>query len=130
MLLITVGSDHIGGYTVLNLIENNCDIIIFYNLKNGYIKTVNILSIFLYIKFIREDLKKLETLLYTYLIYDVICSTYFNLVKKNIEKFSKYYISNIDDTLNLLNTIIKHDIKKIVLSSICTTYEEKQKHFR
>ncbi|MEI0479068.1 hypothetical protein [Brachyspira pulli] len=82
MLLITVGSDHIGGHTVLNLIENNCDIIIFYNLKNGYIETVNILSIFLYIKFIREDLKKLETLLYTYLIYDVICSTYFNLVKK------------------------------------------------
>lgn len=115
MLLITVESDHIGGHTVLNLIENNCDIIIFYDLKNGHIETVNILSIFLNTKFIKENLKKLsniETLLYTYLIYDVICSTYFNLVKKNIEKFSKYYISNIYDALNLLNTIIKYDIKK------------------
>ncbi|MBS4764232.1 MAG: UDP-glucose 4-epimerase, partial [Brachyspira sp.] len=35
---------------------------------------------------------------------------------------SKYYRNNIYGTLNLLDTMIKHNVKRIVFSSTCATY--------
>ena len=44
MILITGGAGYIGSHTVLNLIENtDYKIIIFDNLENGHIETVNAL---------------------------------------------------------------------------------------
>ena len=37
MLLVTGGAGYIGSHAVLNLIENNYDGLIFYNLENGHI---------------------------------------------------------------------------------------------
>ena len=44
MILITGGAGYIGSHTVLNLIENtDYKIIIFDNLENGHIETINTL---------------------------------------------------------------------------------------
>ena len=43
MLLVTGGAGYIGSHAVLDLIENGYDVLIFDNLENGHIETVNTL---------------------------------------------------------------------------------------
>ena len=129
MLLITGGAGYIGSHTVLNLIENNYDILIFDNLENGHIETVNTLIKLGNVQFIKGDLRNIndiENLFNNYKIDGVIHFAAFALVEESVKNPSKYYINNIYGTINLLDTMIKHDVKKIVFSSTCATYGEPQ----
>ena len=127
MLLVTGGAGYIGSHAVLNLIENNYDVLIFDNLENGHIETVNTLIGFGNVKFVKGDLRNLEdleNLFNSYNIDGVIHFAAFALVEESVKNPSKYYINNIYGTINLLDTMIKHNVKKIVFSSTCATYGE------
>ena len=59
MILVTGGAGYIGSHTVLNLLEYNKDIVIFDNLENGHIETVNILSTLGNVVFEKGDLRNI-----------------------------------------------------------------------
>ena len=127
MILVTGGAGYIGSHTVINLLENGNDILIFDSLENGHIEIVNILLSLGNAKFEKGDLRNkndIEKVFSKYKIDGVIHFAAFALVEESVKYPSKYYINNIYGTLNLLDTMIKHGVNKIVFSSTCATYGE------
>ncbi len=128
MILITGGAGYIGSHTVLNLIENtDYKIIIFDNLENGHIETVNALleinsDRIIFEKGDLRNIEDIENVFNKYSIDGVIHFAAFALVEESVQNPSKYYRNNIYGTLNLLDTMIKHNVKRIVFSSTCATY--------
>ena len=130
MILITGGAGYIGSHTVLNLIEKtDYKIIIFDNLENGHIETINTLlkinpDNIIFEKGDLRNIKDIENVFNKYSIDGVIHFAAFALVEESVKNPSKYYRNNIYGTLNLLDTMIKHNVKRIVFSSTCATYGE------
>ena len=130
MILITGGAGYIGSHTVLNLIEKtDYKIIIFDNLENGHIETINTLleinpDKIIFAKGDLRNIEDIENVFNKYSIVGVIHFAAFALVEESVQNPSKYYRNNIYGTLNLLDTMIKHNVKRIVFSSTCATYGE------
>lgn len=128
MILITGGAGYIGSHTVLNLIEKtDYKIIIFDNLENGHIETINTLleinsDRIIFEKGDLRNIEDIENVFNKYSIDGVIHFAAFALVEESVKNPSKYYRNNIYGTLNLLDTMIKHNVKRIVFSSTCATY--------
>lgn len=131
MILITGGAGYIGSHTILNLIEKtNYKILIVDNLENGHIETINTLKSIRPDNIIFEEcdlrnIDEIENIFNKYSeIEGVIHFAAFALVEESVRNPSKYYRNNIYGTLNLLDTMIKYNVKRIVFSSTCATYGE------
>ena len=127
MILITGGAGYIGSHTTLNFLNNGYDIVVFDSLENGHIETIKTLQSLGDIKFVQGDLKNiqdLENLFNTYEIDTVIHFAGFIQVEESVKTPSKYYTNNIIGTLNLLDTMIKYNVKKFVFSSSAAVYGE------
>lgn len=128
MILVTGGAGYIGSHTVINLINAGYKICIFDNLENGHIETINVLkSIENDIEFVKGDLRNtedIEKVFRQFKIDAVIHFAAYALVGESVENPSKYYRNNTFGTLNLLDVMIKYNVKKIVFSSTCATYGE------
>lgn len=125
MLLVTGGAGYIGSHTVINLLKAGYEIVIFDNLENGHIETVETLKGLGRVEFVQGDLRNIEdieSVFAKYKIDAVIHFAAFALVGESVENPAKYYRNNTVGTLNLLDTMIKYDCKKIVFSSTCATY--------
>lgn len=48
-------------------------------------------------------------------------------VGESVRNPEKYYNNNVVNTMNLLNVMLKHDVKKFIFSSTCATYGIPQK---
>lgn len=127
MILITGGAGYIGSHTVINFINAGYDIVVFDNLENGHIETIQALEKLGNIHFERGDLRNIEDIEKVFSKYKfdaVIHFAAFALVGESVGNPGKYYRNNAFGTLNLLDTMIKHNVKKIVFSSTCATYGE------
>ena len=111
MILITGGAGYIGSHTTINFLNAGYDVVIFDNLENGHIETVNTLQKLGNVKFEKGDLRNIEDIERVFEKYSfdaVIHFAAFALVGESVENPSKYYRNNTFRTLNLLNIIIKH----------------------
>ena len=139
MILITGGAGYIGSHTILNLIEKtDYKIIIFDNLENGHIETVNTLleinserqrradDNIIFEKGDLRNIEDIENVFNKFSIDGIIHFAAFALVEESVKNPSKYYRNNIYGTLNLLDAMIKHNVKRIVFSSTCATYGNPQ----
>lgn len=125
MILVTGGAGYIGSHTVINLLSTNQNIVVFDNLENGHFETIQTLQKFGDIKFVKGDLRNIEDIEEVFSKYEieaVIHFAAFALVGESVENPAKYYRNNTFGTLNLLDTMLKYDCKKIVFSSTCATY--------
>ncbi len=129
MILITGGAGYIGSHTVINFIKNGYEVVVFDNLENGHQETIDTLQNIGNVKFEKGDLRNIEDIekvFNKYKIDAVIHFAAFALVGESVENPSKYYRNNVFGTLNLVDTMVKHNVKKIVFSSTCATYGEPQ----
>ena len=127
MILVTGGAGYIGSHTVINFLNAGYDILIFDSLETGHIETVNTLKTIGNVAFEKGDLKNtadLDNVFNKYDIEAVIHFAAFSLVEESVKNPAKYYRNNVFGTLNLLDTMVKHNVKKIVFSSTCATYGE------
>ena len=126
-ILVTGGAGYIGSHCVLKLLEQNYNVIILDNLSTGHIETVNTLNKFGEVKFYQADLLNLDNLENVFSenkIDTVIHFAAFSQVGESVKNPQKYYVNNVCGTINLLNTMLKYDVKKIVFSSTAATYGE------
>ncbi len=127
MILITGGAGYIGSHCAINLIEKNKEIVIFDNLELGHIETVETLKKLGKVEFYKGDLRNIEDIegvFNKYKIDAVIHFAAYALVGESVINPAKYYRNNTFGTLNLLDTMVKFNVKKIVFSSTCATYGE------
>lgn len=125
MILVTGGAGYIGSHTVINLLNDHQDIVIFDSLERGHIETIQALKLIGKIEFVQGDLKNIqdiESVFQNYKIDAVIHFAAFIVVNESVEEPSKYYRNNVVGTLNLLDTMIKYNVKKIIFSSTCAVY--------
>lgn len=122
-ILITGGAGYIGSHTVRYLLEQNIlpeDIIVFDNLVYGHEDVIP-----KGVTFIKGDLlnkQDIDSVFHQNKIDAVIHFAAYAYVGESMTNPFKYFENNIVGGLNLLNSMTKHDCKKIIFSSTCATY--------
>ena len=127
MILVTGGAGYIGSHCVLALLAKGFDVVIFDNLETGHIETVETLKKEGNVQFVKGDLKNLEDINSVFEKFQIDAVVHFaalSLVGESVKEPQKYYYNNVYGTLNLLNAMLSHDVKKIVFSSTAATYGE------
>lgn len=125
MILVTGGAGYIGSHTIINLINKEYEIITIDNLSTGHIETINTLKEIGNIEFYKCDLCNIEEIEQVFKKYDIDTVIHFaglSLVEESVTEPEKYYKNNVIGTLNLVNTMLKYNVKKIIFSSTCATY--------
>jgi UDP-glucose 4-epimerase len=126
-ILVTGGAGYIGSHTVLELLKENYEVVVIDNLSNSKETSLNRVK-----KLSNKDLffKKVDLLDKNELdkvfndssIDAVIHFAGKKAVGESVRIPLDYYKNNITGTLNLLETMDKHNIKKLIFSSSATVY--------
>jgi len=127
--LVTGGAGYIGSHCALSLLEKGNDVVVFDNLSVGHIETVETLKGIGgdRFAFVKGDLMSPETLDSMFSEHSIDCVFHFaafSQVGESINKPAKYYRNNVTGTMNLLDSMVAHDVKRIVFSSTAAVYGE------
>ena len=126
-VLLTGGTGYIGSHTAVELIQRGYEVEILDNLFNSKITVLDDIEKITGVKpkFYKVDLMDKES------TDEVIAGGAYDLVVhfaglkavgESVEKPLKYYENNIGGTVNLLESMKTHGVKKIVFSSSATVY--------
>jgi UDP-glucose 4-epimerase len=117
------GAGYIGSHMVKHLLRQGYDVVTFDNLSTGYRDAV------LGGEFVLGDLadtSALENLFSSHRFDGVMHFASFIQVGESVKEPAKYYENNVTNTLNLLNAMVKHNVKRFIFSSTAAVYGEPQ----
>lgn len=121
-ILVTGGAGYIGSHTVHALTQYNYNLIILDNLSTGHkynlLKFKNCISVIGDV----NSLPDLDSIFSKYNIDLVIHFAALAYVGESIQIPEKYYFNNVSGTINLISTMLKYRVSKIIFSSSCATY--------
>ena len=121
MIAVIGGAGYIGSHTVKYLLEQGEQVVVFDNLCTGHREFIpKNVDIFVGDLASMDDLHKFFTTYHS--IHSVIHFAAYAYVGESVEQPSKYYRNNFVNTVNLLDVMLKHNVKNIVFSSTCATY--------
>ena len=121
-ILVLGGAGYIGSHTVYELVDNGEDVVIVDNLETGHIEAVHPKA-----RFYQGDIRDrefIDSVFEKETIDAVIHFAANSLVGESMTNPLKYYDNNVNGTKVLLESMIAHDVKKIVFSSTAATYGE------
>ena len=126
-ILVTGGLGFIGSHTCVELAKQNHEVIIVDNLYNSKEEVIEKLEKITGIRFklYKYDLlekEKIEEIFDENNIDAVIHFAGYKAVGESVKKPLMYYSNNLQSTINLLEVMQKHNVKKIVFSSSATVY--------
>ncbi|MGB5824332.1 MAG: UDP-glucose 4-epimerase GalE [Proteocatella sp.] len=124
-ILVPGGAGYIGSHTVYELIENGENVVIVDNLETGHQWAIHPKA-----KFYKGDIRDKAFLDAVFEKENIDCVIHFaanSLVGESMTNPLKYYNNNVYGTQVLLQSMIEHDVKKIVFSSTAATYGEPEK---
>jgi UDP-glucose 4-epimerase len=120
-ILVVGGAGYIGSHMVKLLLEQGHSVITFDNLSSGFRDAV------LGGAFVKGDLAnrtKLDEVFTTYRPDAVMHFASYIQVGESVKDPSKYYLNNFTNTMNLLDTMVKHDVKYFIFSSTAAIFGE------
>lgn len=121
-VLVLGGVGYIGSHTVYELIDKGEDVAIVDNLETGHIEAVHPKA-----RFYQGDIRDrafVDSVFEKEPVDAVIHFAANSLVGESMSNPLKYYDNNVCGTKVLLESMIAHDVKKIVFSSTAATYGE------
>ena len=126
-ILVTGGLGFIGSHTCVELAKQNHEVIIVDNLYNSKEEVIEKLEKITGIRFklYKYDLlekEKIEEIFDENNIDAVIHFAGYKAVGESVKKPLMYYSNNLQSTINLLEVMQKHNVKKLVFSSSATVY--------
>ena len=126
-VLVTGGTGYIGSHTVVELINSGYDVEIVDNLFNSKIEVLDRIEKITGVKpkFHQVDLldkAKLDEIFTDSQFDTVIHFAGYKAVGESVEKPLEYYKNNVDGTINLVQSMREHSVKKIIFSSSATVY--------
>lgn len=119
-ILVMGGAGYIGSHTVKHLLDSGFGVVVADNLVYGHSESVDKRA-----KFVSADLadiNSLNSVFDNHKIDAVIHFAAYAYVGESVSNPQKYYYNNVVGTLNLLQSMLAHGVKKIVFSSSCATY--------
>jgi UDP-glucose 4-epimerase len=121
-ILVLGGAGYIGSHTAYELIDRGADVVIVDSLETGYIKAVHPKA-----RFYKGDIRDrsfIDSVFEKEKIDAVIHFAANSLVGESMVNPLKYYDNNLGGTKVLLESMLAHNIDKIVFSSTAATYGE------
>lgn len=121
-IMVLGGAGYIGSHTVYALIERGENVVIVDNLETGHIEAVHEKA-----RFYQGDIRDrafIDSVFDKEQIDAVIHFAANSLVGESMTDPLKYYDNNVNGTKVLLQSMVAHNIKKIVFSSTAATYGE------
>src|SRR5438552_3336981 len=118
-ILVTGGAGYIGSHAVKLFLARGHDAWVYDNLSMGHRKAVPAERL------IVGDLaqaERLDQVLLERRIEAVVHFAAFALVGESVKNPAKYYQNNLVNTLNLMDALRRHEVKRFVFSSTCATY--------
>lgn len=122
-ILIVGGAGYIGSHTLKHFVEKGYECVVLDNLVCGHAEAVSGAPLE------KANLMEKASLSAVFDKYDIEAVVHFaaySLVGESVVKPQKYYQNNVTGTLNLLDVMLEHGVKKIVFSSTCATYGNPQ----
>jgi len=126
-ILITGGTGYIGSHVAISLIDAGYSVVLFDNLSNSDISTIDRLEKITHqkITFIEGDVRDTEmisSILFENKIKVVMHFAGHKAVGESEENPIKYYDNNVAGSISLLKAMQKNQVKKIIFSSSATVY--------
>ena len=127
-ILVTGGTGYIGSHTVVELLSTGAQVVIIDNLINSKELVIDRIEKITgkrpsFVKCDILDARSLDRVFDSFPEIDsVIHFAGLKAVGESCQKPLWYYHNNITGTLNLLNSMLKHNVKRIVFSSSATVY--------
>lgn len=120
-ILVTGGAGYIGSHTVAEFLTHGEEVIVLDNLATGHKGAVQGISFY---QGDLHDTALLEKIFSSHSIEAVIHFAASSLVGESVQEPLKYYRNNVGAAINLLETMNRFGVKKIVFSSTAATYGE------
>ena len=124
-VLVTGGAGYIGSVITEELIKEGNSVVVIDNLQQGHREAVSPEA-----EFVRADLadtQTLERVFHTHRIDVVVHMAAESIVPDSVTDPMKFFNNNVTCGLNLLDTMIKHGVLKIIFSSTAAVYGEPSK---
>ena len=126
-ILLTGGTGYIGSHTAVELLQRGYEVEILDNLFNSKIAVLDKIEEICGTKpkFYKVDLCDAEAIdeVLAETMYDVVIHfAGLKAVGESVEQPLRYYENNVGGTINLLNSMKKHGVRKIIFSSSATVY--------
>jgi UDP-glucose 4-epimerase len=120
-ILVVGGAGYIGSHMVKMLLEQQHEVITFDNLSSGFRDAV------LGGEFVQGDLADIDALDKVFTTYKPEAVMHFASyiqVGESVSHPAKYYQNNVCNTLNLLDTMVKHGVSYFIFSSTAAVFGE------
>jgi UDP-glucose 4-epimerase len=120
-ILVVGGAGYIGSHMVLNLTEAGHDVVVFDSLSAGYADAV------IGAPLVEADLADAAALdkVFSEGQFDVVMHFASSIqVGESVQKPDLYYRNNVSNTLNLLDAMVKHNVKHFIFSSTAAIFGE------
>jgi len=126
-ILVTGGAGYIGSHTVVELLEDGYEVVVYDNLTNSSPVSLERVTQITgkRVTFIKGDIRDkaaLTNLFTTHVFHAVIHFAGLKAVGESVEKPLKYYNNNVYGSLQLFEIMAEHNVKTIVFSSSATVY--------
>lgn len=117
-ILVTGGAGYIGSHTVSELRKQGFEIIILDDLSTGHAQAVGA-------NLIQGNLLDKELLEKVFTENNIVVVIHFAgaiRVEESVQDPDKYFLNNVQTSINLLNVMLKHHVSKLVYSSSAAVY--------
>lgn len=124
-ILVLGGAGYIGSHTVYELIDAGKDVVVVDNLGTGYEQAVHPKA-----RFYKGDIRDRAFCDHVFAVEQIDCVIHFaanSLVGESMTNPLKYYDNNLGGAKVLLESMVAHNIDKIVFSSTAATYGEPER---
>ena len=128
-VLITGGAGYFGSHKVLSLLENNVDVIVYDNLANSSIESINRVEKLTgkSVEFVEDDICNKEKLSRIVTQSNIDAGIHFTALK-SVGELAKiplsYYQNNVHGTVCLPEVMQQHKVHNFIFSSSATVYGE------
>ncbi len=125
-ILVTGAAGYIGSVCTEALIERGHNVIALDDLSEGHKEAVDARAAFCQVDL--HDLPALDHVFEKHKIDAVMHFAAKCLVEESVREPGKYYRANISAGINLLDSMLRHRIRKLIFSSTAATYGEPEKN--
>ncbi|MGC1291586.1 MAG: UDP-glucose 4-epimerase GalE, partial [Candidatus Acidiferrales bacterium] len=124
-ILVTGAAGYIGSVCTEALIERGHSVIALDDLSEGHREAVDARAVFCRVNL--YDLDSLSAVFRQHKIDAVMHFAALCLVEESVREPGRYYRANVSAGINLLESMLRHGVKKLIFSSTAATYGEPEK---